>query len=110
MTRLICGFVDPIVDAVAYPLMDANLAGMVHNLVNAVLYFVVQLSEVTYLRCIRHGSEGALMCTPDLEPVYAFLSAGLNSAGYLVDNWLDVVCHFMTSSCGTKLSKTHATG
>jgi len=100
MTRLVCGFVDPIVDAVSYPLMDANLAGAVHNLANAVLYFVFQLSEVTYLRCVRHGSEAALMCTPDLEPVFAFISAGLNSAGYLLDNWLNVVFVIVQNTLG----------
>ena len=100
MTRLVCGFVDPIVDAVSYPLMDANLGGMVHNLANAVLYFVVQVAEVTYLRCSRHGSEAALMCTPDLEPFYAFLSAGINSAGYLVDNWLDVLFVIVQNTLG----------
>ena len=100
MTRTVCGYADPIVDAVSYPLMDANLAGAVHNLGNAILYFFFQLSEVTYLRCLRHGSEAALMCTPDMEPVYTFLAAGLNSAGYLLDNWLDVIFVIVQNTLG----------
>jgi hypothetical protein len=103
-TRAVCGFrvAGPIVDAVSSPLMDANLAGVVHNFANAVLSSVVQLSEVTYLRCVRHESEAALMCIPDLEPVYVFLSTGLNSTGYLMDsdNWLNVVFVIVQNTLG----------
>ena len=113
MTRSVCGYADPIVDAISYPLMDANLAGAVHNIGNAALYFFVQMSEVTYLRCLRHGGEAALMCTPDAEPVYTFLSSGLTSLGYLIDNWLDVVfvivqnaLGFQTISCSAQAVPT----
>jgi hypothetical protein len=100
MTRLVCGSASPVVDAVTYPLIDNNLGGAVHNLANAALYWLVQLSDVTYLRCTRHGGEGALMCTPDMEPIYTFLVAGLRSLGFLFNNWLDVVFVIVQNTLG----------
>ena len=71
--------------------MDLNFATGLHNLVNAVLFLLVQIPDMTYLRCLRYCGEGQLKCAPDLEPFFAFLVAGLTSLGTLVDNWLDVI-------------------
>jgi hypothetical protein len=86
---------------VMFPLMDVNLAKAIHNIVNAVLYTVVQLPSITALRCANHGAaasadydalEGAalLMCLPDFNPPINMLVAGVRSLGIMVDNWLDV--------------------
>lgn len=91
LTKNICGFVGPVMDAASFPFMDINFASAVHNLVNAVLYLFVSVSKVTYLRCTRHGGEEPLMCTPDLEPVFVFLASGVRSAGFFLNNWLNVL-------------------
>lgn len=91
LTKDICGFVGPVMDAASFPFMDINFASAVHNLVNAVLYLLVSVSKVTFLRCTRHGGEEPLMCTPDLEPVFVFLASGIRSMGFLLNNWLNVV-------------------
>lgn len=100
LTRNLCGFADPVVDILTYPFMDINLADAVHNLVNAIVYLFVQLPQVTYLRCKRFGGEGTLFCTPDFDPVYAFLVTGLRSLGSLLDNWLDIVYVVVHNSLG----------
>ena len=91
LSKSICGFVGPVVDAASFPFMDINFASAVHNLVNAVLYLFVSASKVTYLRCTRHGGEEPLMCTPDLEPVFVFLASGIRSMGFFLNNWLNVI-------------------
>ena len=91
ITGSVCDPLKPALDMVAYPLMDLNLARGLHNLVNAALYLVAQVPEVTHIRCSRHGSEGFLMCTPDLNPVFTFLVAGLRDVGRMLDNWLEVI-------------------
>jgi hypothetical protein len=68
-----------------------NLATGLHKIINAVLYGMVQVPAVTFERCQRHGSEYALMCTPDLEPVFAQLTSGVSDLGRLADNWLNAV-------------------
>ena len=87
----VCSPFRPVSNILVYPLLDLNLAKGLHNLLNAVLYLVVQVPEVTYIRCKRHGSAGYLMCTPDLEPVFAFLVQGLRDIGIMLDNWLEVI-------------------
>ena len=91
ITGRVCDPLTPIVDILSFPLMDLNLAKGIHNIINAVLYLFVQLPEVTYLRCSRHSSAGYLMCTPDLEPVFAFLVTGLRDLGRMFDNWMEVI-------------------
>jgi hypothetical protein len=91
ITGRVCDPLKPITDVLAYPLMDLNLARGLHNIINAVLYLLVQMPEVTYLRCTRHKSEGYLMCTPDMEPVFTFLVVGIRDIGRMLDNWLEVI-------------------
>lgn len=91
LSKNICGYVGPVVDAATFPFMDINFASAVHNIANAVLYLLVSVSKVTYLRCTRHGGEEPLMCTPDLEPVFVFLASGVRSMGFFLNNWLNVL-------------------
>ena len=91
LSKKICGYAGPVLDAVSFPFMDINFASAVHNLVNSVLYLFVSVSKVTYLRCTRHGGEEPLMCTPDLEPVFVFFASGVRSMGFFLNNWLNVL-------------------
>jgi hypothetical protein len=54
----------------------------------------VVVPHVTYdserCRLAQNNTFGALMCTPDFEPVFNFLVAGVSSLGLSVDNWLNV--------------------
>lgn len=59
-------------DILIAPLMDINFAKAVHNLVNAVLWLVLQLPIVTEKRCrIFSGIDDEVaLCLPDFEPVF----------------------------------------
>jgi hypothetical protein len=91
IVRSVCDSVTPIFDIVTFPFMDLSLAKGVHNIANAILYLVVQMPEITYLRCSRHGTETVLMCTPDMDPFYSFLVTGIRDIGRMFDNWIEVV-------------------
>ena len=80
--------------------MDLNFATGFHKIMNAVLYLAIQMPHVTHLRCSRHASEGALMCTPDFEPVFDFLVSGIRDMGYMVNNWANVVYVIVQNSLG----------
>ena len=90
IVRSICDPVTPIFDIVTFPLMDLSLAKGVHNIINALLYLVVQMPETTQLRCSRHGEEAALMCIPDMDPFFSFLVTGIRDVGRMIDNWVEV--------------------
>ena len=100
LSHEICGYANPLVDALTYPFMDINFASALHNLMNSVLYVSIQMPEITYLRCTRHGSAEPLLCVPDMEPFFQFMAAGLRSLGYLMNNWLDVVFVIVQSTLG----------
>ena len=89
--RGVCSVASPVLDIATYPFMDLNFATGLHKLANAVLFAVVQVPEVTFERCQRHGAEQALMCTPDLDPVFGQLASGVSDLGRMVDNWLNAV-------------------
>jgi len=99
-TRRICGLATPVIDMLTYPFMDLNFATGFHKLANAILYLVFQMPHVTHIRCTRHRSEGALMCTPDLEPVFDFIVSGIRDMGYMVNNWLNVVYVIVQAALG----------
>jgi hypothetical protein len=100
IVRSICDPITPIFDILTFPLMDLNLAKGVHNIVNAVLYLVVQMPETTHLRCSRHGGEAALMCTPDMDPFFSFLVTGIRDIGRMVDNWVEVAFVIVRGALG----------
>ena len=87
-----CAVAGAPVDLMIYPLMDINLAKAVHNLVNSVLLFVIQVPVITKERCEHtNGTRlSVLMCTPDFEPAWKVLSAGLRFLGRVIDNWLNI--------------------
>lgn len=88
-----CGTLAAPLDALAYPLLDLNLAEGVHNLLNAVIQLFVVVPWSTTLRCAEKEDNqfGMLMCTPDLAPTFNFLAAGIANLGLLIDNWLNVI-------------------
>lgn len=102
VVRNICDPVTPIFDIVTFPLMDLNLAKGVHNIVNSILYLVVQMPEITHLRCSRHGDEASLMCTPDMDPFFSFLTTGIRDIGRMVDNWVEVIFVIVQGVLGTR--------
>lgn len=83
---------------VVYPFLDINLAKGIHNLVNSILFAVIQVPSITYQRCKNNG--GIVMCLPDFEPVFNMANAGLRSFGRLADNWLDVSSIIVQKSLG----------
>jgi hypothetical protein len=115
----LCGRAAAPVNMVLFPLLDINLAKSMHNLVNAVLYTVLQLPSVTAQRCKNHGPfssslpqqkpgsqanatlsssaapknnnpQALVMCLPDFNPPINMLVTGLRNLGFLIDNWVDV--------------------
>lgn len=74
------------------PFMDINFAKAVHNLVNAVLWTVLQTPIITEARCRNfQATEGVAMCLPDFEPAFRFTVEGLRTLGMALDNWIDIV-------------------
>jgi hypothetical protein len=98
LCKFVCLGASGVVDVVAYPLFDINLAKSIHNLVNSFLFAAVQMPIVTYQRCQRYAngkgqpdSPNVVYCLPDLAPAFNFFCAGVRNLGVLVDNWLNVV-------------------
>lgn len=89
--RVTCSVMSGPIDFVTYPLLDINFAKGVHFLGNSMLYSVFHLPAITVERCNRFKAEGAIMCVPDVEPVFNMVVAGFRYMGQFVDNWLDVL-------------------
>jgi hypothetical protein len=80
------------VDILLYPLTDLNFAKAVHNVLNSILWVVLQVPIVTATRCkLFQQTDGIIMCIPDFEPAFQFLIEGLRKTGQTVDNWLDII-------------------
>ena len=92
MFNAFCGALAAPFDLLIFPLLDLNFAQGVHCLFNSLAQLFVVVPHVTYERCrlAQNNTFGALMCTPDFEPVFNFLVAGVSSLGLSVDNWLNV--------------------
>lgn len=102
IVRNVCDPITPLFDIATFPFMDLNLAKGLHNIVNAILYIVVQMPEITHLRCSRHKDEGVLMCTPDMDPFFSFLVTGIRDLGRMIDNWIEVVFVIMQGILGLR--------
>lgn len=76
-------------DIALYPFTDLNLAKALHNILNSILFALVQLPAVTTLRC-QSNNRDLLMCLPDFEPCFNLMATGLRNLGTLLDNWLNV--------------------
>jgi hypothetical protein len=88
----VCTPLSPILDIATYPWMDINFAKGIHNLMNGVLWLVVQIPVVTEARCrLFEDTDGKAMCIPDFEPVTRFWVEALRNMGQMVDNWLDIL-------------------
>ena len=102
---MLCMGLSAPIDIMIYPLLDINFAKGLHNIVNAILFPIIQIPSITYQRC-RNNANDLIMCIPDFEPPYNMLSAGLRNIGVLIDNWLDVssviiqVCASLLNSNG----------
>lgn len=75
MSISLCGNAAGIVDILLYPLLDINTAKAVHNLLNSLLYLLIQLPSVTVQRCYNNNKD-LVMCLPDFEPVFNMMVAG----------------------------------
>lgn len=94
-----CGNGAGLADIILFPLLDINLAKAVHNILNAVLYTVLQLPSVTVQRCLNNNRD-LIMCLPDFEPPFNMLVAGTRNLGIMLDNWLDVSSIIVEKSFG----------
>ena len=99
----LCGMLAGPVDLFTYPLMDINFAEGTHLLFNSGTYLISHLPAITSARCELYGSESAVMCIPDFEPVFQMLVAGLRAVGLGLDNWLDVGVLVVDSYLGRPL-------
>ena len=94
LARGICGTLAAPVDLLLFPLLDLNLAEAVHHLANAAAQLLTVVPRATAERCRLAAGVGApfdaLLCTPDLAPVFHLLAAALGSLGMALDNWLNV--------------------
>jgi len=88
-TGRMCSVASSVVDVVMYPFLDINFGLCLHNLGNALLYFLIHVPAVTVDRC-KAASGTVVFCLPDFEPVFDLVVEGLRNAGNLIDNWMDV--------------------
>jgi hypothetical protein len=70
-----CGNAAGIADIAFFPLLDINFAKGVHNILNALMYTVLQLPSVTVQRCLNNNKD-IIMCLPDFDPPINMLVAG----------------------------------
>jgi len=93
LIRKFCSFVAVPLDIFIYPIMDFNLALWIHNLVNAVVYFLVGIPFTTVKRCALASDNTfhIMMCTPDFNPVFQYLVASFTAGGQLMDNWVNII-------------------
>ena len=87
-----CSYLSVPYDMLTYPLLDLNFALGVHNLWNAVLQLLMVVPHSTTVRCglAVDNTFRIMMCTPDLEPVFNYLTAGVSELGLAGDNWANV--------------------
>lgn len=81
------------IDALIFPLLDLNFALGIHNIWNSVVQLFLVVPHATFQRCAlsKHDTFGVMMCIPDVEPVFHYLTAGIADIGRTVDNWVNVL-------------------
>lgn len=89
-------------DIALYPLLDINTAKGVHNVVNSVLFAVLQVPSITVQRCKHNRGKlhEVALCTPDFQPAINLLVQGVRDLGRMADNWLDVSSIIVQESIG----------
>lgn len=98
--RGMCSIMSGPMDLLTFPFMDINFAKGVHFILNSVIYFVFHVPATTVERCKQFSAEGAIMCVPDLEPVFNMAVSGLRYLGLCFDNWLDVLVLIVEGTLG----------
>ena len=89
----VCGSLAVPVDLAVYPLLDINLAQGCHYLWNSVLQLLFVIPQATSVRCAEFApgtNFRLLLCTPDFEPFFDYLVAGLTSLGLALDNYANI--------------------
>ena len=83
---------------VLYPLYDRHMSRIVQNSLNLILG-VYYTAQVTHIRCRAAYalSLSTTLCTPDLYPMFRYMERIAESAGLMVDNWLNIA-HMMLLS------------
>jgi len=95
-----CNILSGPLDLITFPLMDINFAKFVHFFLNSILYLIFHLPAVTYERCAQFAADGAIMCVPDLNPVFNMLTSSFHYLGMCIDNWLDVFILIIEGTLG----------
>ena len=95
-----CSVLAAPLDLVLFPLLDLNFAEGLHNLLNAGLQAVFVVPSMAYSRCALAGDDafGAILCTPDFEPIFHYLAAGVASLGLAVDDWTNAAVLIVQSA------------
>ena len=87
----VCGLFKTPLQFLLYPLFDHSFASALHNLLNAALHLFVQAPIITAKRsaasALGNGLD-VLRTTPDLEPFWVRLIAGVTDAGNVLDHWI----------------------
>jgi hypothetical protein len=94
-----CSVMNGPLQIVGYFFLDINFAKGVHNILNSILFTVVQVPIVTMLRCARNP-DNVIMCLPDFEPSFNMMTSGLRSIGMGLDNWINVGSIIVQNSLG----------
>ena len=88
----VCGLFRVPVQLLLFPLFDEKLATAVHNMVNAVLHLFIQIPTLTVRRSAAAplgNGLSTLQSTPDFEPFWTRLVAGIKDWGAMMDNWFN---------------------
>ena len=94
----LCPSLASISGLVLYPLYDKHMSRIVQNSLNFVLgfYYTTQVTQVR-CRCAFALSLSTTLCAPDLYPMFRYVERTAESAGFLVDNWMNIA-HMMLLS------------
>jgi hypothetical protein len=69
----ICGSLAVPLDILTAPILDINFAKAFHNIINAILWTVLQIPILTEARCrLFSATDGVVMCLPDFGPTFRY--------------------------------------
>ena len=106
-----CQVLTPPLDFIAYPFLDLNFSKALHNFINGIWYWFVNMPLITVQRCaaVTGGDIPLygdlkwmpfLLCTPDFTPGFSYMIAGFRRLGQLVDNWSNAMWLILLGSLG----------
>jgi hypothetical protein len=98
LSTALCPSLASISALVLYPMYDRHMSRIVQNSLNLMLG-VYYTGQVTHTRCRAAFalSLSTTLCTPDLYPMFRYVERITESAGLMVDNWLNIA-HMMLLS------------